>query len=72
MKTPISDATAAGWVRLLPDAEGLVVAFLSLVDVPATDFRRNRRAIGLMRSCGTRLPANAARPAPFSAPVSGS
>lgn len=36
MKSYFPDALTAGWVRLLPDGEGLVVAFLSYVDAPGT------------------------------------
>ncbi len=32
MKADVGDATTAGWVRLLADGEGLVVAFLSFID----------------------------------------
>src|SRR5262245_2101899 len=37
MKSDLADATVGGWVRLLPDGEGLVVAFLSYVDALSTD-----------------------------------
>ncbi|MEI9952710.1 MAG: hypothetical protein WDO74_27945 [Pseudomonadota bacterium] len=33
MKADVGDATTAGWVRLLADGEGLVVAFLSFIDL---------------------------------------
>jgi len=48
MKADFADATAAGWVRLLADQEGLVVVFLSFVDAPPDDVRRIRMALGLM------------------------
>jgi hypothetical protein len=48
MKSDLADdATVGGWVRLLPDGEGLVVAFLSHVDVPETDPLSLRMALGL-------------------------
>ena len=49
MKSPFADATVAGWVRLIGEGEGLAVAFMSFVDVPAQDPRAMRRALGLMR-----------------------
>jgi hypothetical protein len=49
MKSPFADATVAGWVRLIAEGEGLSVAFMSFVDVPAQDPRTMRRALGLMR-----------------------
>jgi hypothetical protein len=47
MKSDFADATVGGWVRLLADGEGLVVAFLSYVDLPATDPGSRRMALGL-------------------------
>jgi hypothetical protein len=47
MKSVFADATDGGWVRLLADGEGLVMAFLSYVDVPETDPLRNRLATGV-------------------------
>lgn len=49
MKSPFADATAAGWMRLIAEGEGLAVAFMSFVDVPAQDPRVMRRALGLAR-----------------------
>jgi len=48
MKSGLADANERGWVRLLPDGEGLVVAFLSYVE-PAqpTDPYSTRMALGL-------------------------
>jgi len=48
MKSGLADANERGWVRLLPDGEGLVVAFLSYVE-PAqpTDPFSTRMALGL-------------------------
>ncbi|HEY3495370.1 MAG TPA: hypothetical protein VGK73_11815, partial [Polyangiaceae bacterium] len=48
MKSDFADATDGGWVRLLPDAEGLTVAFLSYVDVPSTEPLSTRLATGVM------------------------
>ena len=47
MKSEFADATVGGWVRLLPDGEGLHVAFLSFVDRPATDPLSVRTALGV-------------------------
>lgn len=47
MKSQFADATVAGWVRLVPDGENLVVAFLSFVAVPPTDPLANRLALGI-------------------------
>jgi hypothetical protein len=47
MKSDLADATDVGWVRLLPDGEGLIVAFLSYVDAPENSPVRNRFATGL-------------------------
>jgi hypothetical protein len=47
MKSDYADATVGGWVRLLPDGEGLVAAFLSYVDVPEAHPLRSRLALGL-------------------------
>jgi hypothetical protein len=48
MKSEYADAAVGAWVRLLADNEGVVAAFLSFVDVPATDARHRRFALGLM------------------------
>jgi hypothetical protein len=47
MKSYFPDALTAGWVRLVPDGEGLFVAFLSYVDVPTTSPLVTRFALGL-------------------------
>jgi hypothetical protein len=47
MKADYPDATVGGWVRLLPDGEGLIATFLSFVDVPDTDPLSLRLALGL-------------------------
>ncbi len=47
MKSEPGDATVAGWVRLLADGEGLVVAFLSYTALPENSPPSNRRALGL-------------------------
>jgi hypothetical protein len=47
MKSDLADATVGGWLRLLPDGEGLAVAFLSYVDVPPTDPLSARLALGV-------------------------
>lgn len=47
MKSDVADAFTAGWVRLLADGEGLIVAFLSFVDLPETDISSTRLALGL-------------------------
>src|SRR6478752_3909751 len=44
MKSTFADATGAGWVRLLPEGEGLVVAFLSLANSPNDGPLSNRIA----------------------------
>ena len=49
MKSDFADVTVGGWVRLLPEAEGLVVVFLSYVDAPSTDPLSTRIATGLAR-----------------------
>jgi hypothetical protein len=46
-KAQFSDATAAGWLRMLADGEGLSLAIMSFVDVPSSDHRANRRALGV-------------------------
>ncbi|HEY7374421.1 MAG TPA: hypothetical protein VIF57_19815 [Polyangia bacterium] len=47
MKADYPDATVGGWVRLLPDGEGLVATFLSFADAPDGDPRSLRLALGL-------------------------
>jgi hypothetical protein len=47
MKSELADATVGGWVRLLPDGEGLVAAFLSFVDRPPDDPLSVRLALGV-------------------------
>ena len=47
MKSTFADATGAGWVRLLAEGEGLVVAFLSLANSPNDGPLSNRIALGL-------------------------
>ena len=47
MKSDFADATVGGWVRLLPDGEGLVATFLSYVDVPASNPLSIRLALGV-------------------------
>jgi hypothetical protein len=47
MKSDLADATVGGWVRLLPDGDGLIVTFLSHVDAPASDPLSTRLALGL-------------------------
>jgi len=47
MKSALADATTAGWVRLLPEAEGVVVAFLSFVASPGDAPLSQRMALGL-------------------------
>ena len=47
MKADYPDATVGGWVRLLPDGDGLIVTFLSHLDVPADDPLTLRIALGL-------------------------
>ena len=44
---PTPTRTVGGWVRLLPDGDGLVVTFLSHVDVPADNPLTLRIALGL-------------------------
>ena len=48
MKSGLADATTAGWVRLLPEGEGVVVAFLSYAAPPGnTGPLSSRLALGL-------------------------
>jgi hypothetical protein len=47
MKSDFADATVGGWVRLLPDGEGLVATFLSYVDVPSDNPLSLRMAMGV-------------------------
>lgn len=47
MKSDLADATTAGWVRLLPEGEGLVVAFLSFIATPNDAPLSKRLALGL-------------------------
>src|SRR4051812_25900198 len=48
MKSAMADATSAGWVRLLPEGESVVVAFLSFAAPPGnTGPLSNRVALGL-------------------------
>lgn len=47
MKSAMADATTAGWVRLLPEGEGLVVAFLSFTATPNGEPLSKRLALGL-------------------------
>jgi hypothetical protein len=47
MQAPLSDATGAGWMRLLAEGEGLAVAFLSFVDAPPDSVLRTRFALGV-------------------------
>jgi hypothetical protein len=47
MKSDFADATVGGWLRLLPDGEGLIATFLSYVDVPETEPLSVRIALGL-------------------------
>ena len=47
MKSDFADATTAGWVRLLPEGEGVVVAFLSHVATPNDGPLSSRIALGL-------------------------
>jgi len=47
MKSALADATTAGWVRLLPQGEGLVVAFLSFIATPNDGPLSQRMALGL-------------------------
>jgi hypothetical protein len=47
MKGQHADAFTGAWVRLAPLGEGVVTAYLSYVDVPPTDPRTVRRAIGV-------------------------
>jgi hypothetical protein len=47
MKSAMADATTAGWVRLLPQGEGLVVAFLSFIATPNGAPLSKRMALGL-------------------------
>jgi hypothetical protein len=47
MKSDFADAMVGGWVRLVPDGEGLVAAILSYIDRPSTDPLSARWALGL-------------------------
>jgi len=47
MKSAFADATTAGWVRLLPEGEGVVVAFLSFIATPVDTPLSKRMALGL-------------------------
>jgi len=47
MKSAFADATGAGWVRLLPEGEGVVVAFLSHAATPNDGPLSKRLALGL-------------------------
>jgi len=47
MKSALADATSAGWVRLLPQGDAVVVAFLSRVATPNDGPLSNRMALGL-------------------------
>lgn len=47
MKSAFADALGAGWVRLLPEGEGVVVAFLSLAATPNDGPLSKRLALGL-------------------------
>jgi hypothetical protein len=47
MKSDQGDATVGGWVRLVPDGEGLVAVFLSYIDRPSTEPLSARWALGL-------------------------
>ncbi|HEX2671702.1 MAG TPA: hypothetical protein VHM25_12560, partial [Polyangiaceae bacterium] len=47
MKSALADATTAGWVRLLPEGEGVVVAFLSFIATPNQAPLSQRMALGL-------------------------
>lgn len=47
MKSALADATTAGWVRLLPEGEGLIVAFLSFTATPNDQPLSQRMALGL-------------------------
>ena len=47
MKSDFADATVGGWVRLLPDGDGLIATFLSYVDVPADNPLSLRLAMGV-------------------------
>lgn len=46
-KSELADATDGSWVRLVPDGEGVVAAFLTHVDRPTTDPLSTRLALGL-------------------------
>jgi hypothetical protein len=48
MKSEFGDALTAGWVRLLPDGEDLVVTILSFSDAPPSDPRTTRLVLGLV------------------------
>lgn len=47
LKADPADALSAGWVQLLADGEGLIVSFLSYIDVPEADGRNGSLAMGL-------------------------
>lgn len=47
MKSDLADATTAGWVRLLPEGEAVVVAFLSFIATPNDAPLSRRMALGL-------------------------
>ncbi|HEX5100087.1 MAG TPA: hypothetical protein VFV94_11335 [Polyangiaceae bacterium] len=47
MKSDFADATVGGWVRLVPDGEGLVAVFLSYVDRSSMEPLSSRWALGL-------------------------
>jgi hypothetical protein len=47
MKSAMADATTAGWVRLLPEGEGVVVTLLSFVATPNGAPLSQRMALGL-------------------------
>ena len=47
MKADYPDATVGGWVRLAPDGDGVIVAFLSHLDVPSDNPLSLRIAMGV-------------------------
>ena len=47
MKSDFADALVGGWVRLVPDGEGLFAAILSYIDRPSTEPLSARWALGL-------------------------
>lgn len=49
MKSAFADATTAGWVRLLPDGEGLTVAILSFAYPPPNQTDTRQMVLGLVR-----------------------